>query len=625
MEDEPTTDTAQEVIDGTEAALSRLGVRQPKNRRWPMRVDLAEVADALGPSGDKGLLRWIAEKISIRADHDIQPVTLSRWLRLWPSVIILDGLDEVTSPEVRRRIIDEIEAFAEQADLDDADLLLIITTRPTGYSERISPEHFTQLDLRNLTPEAAVKYGQLVTNLRLADDLDKRDQVLKRFEKNAHDSNMARLMKTPLQVLIMTIILERLGTLPADRYQLFWRYYETIYERESGKTTTLSSLLTTHRASITELHEAVGLALQVQSETSTEAQALLPLESLRALAEARMTEVGYEQGATIADKIVAAATERLVLLVAHEDGTVTFELRSLQELMAARALSNAPDEEVERRLHLTARSPHWRNTWSFTAGRLFAEGPDYRRDMVCRVVETVDSQDEWPSWLCSIGPELAADLLSEGLAFATPKWQRRLIKVALRALGGPMPLDIVGLARGLSATTDSSNNLLRIRSAIQSALDGTPLARETATMLFQLGTFGPTVPGMSSNLSTDSRPDANATQLSVAEVLRPKMDQVQMDASVSASVEAVLNELANLKLMRHSDGYLAGVIPDPSATWTTTVKALQDPEVAVVLELLFKGLDTTCWPVALNLASAVWPNLSRPAVGHLIEQPDSAL
>lgn len=49
-------------------------------------------------------------------------------------------------------------------------------------------------------------------------------------------------MKTPLQVLIMTLILERLGNLPADRYQLFWHYYETVYDRESAKNVTLESL-----------------------------------------------------------------------------------------------------------------------------------------------------------------------------------------------------------------------------------------------------------------------------------------------------------------------------------------------------------------------------------------------
>jgi hypothetical protein len=626
MEDDSPTGTPKQISDGTRTALARMGVPQPKNRRWPLRVDLAEVADYLGPSGDRRFLRWLSEKISLRAQLDIQPVALKRWLRAWPSVLILDGLDEVTSPEVRRRILDEIESFVEEADRDDADILLVVTTRPTGYSERVAPAHFTQFDLRSLDAEAAVEYGRLVTSLRLADDLDLRDQVLSRFEKHATDSNMVRLMKTPLQVLIMTFILERLGTLPADRYQLFWRYYETVYEREAAKNTTLSSLFTEHRASITELHEAVGLALQIHSETSKDARALLPLSELRNMAEERMVEVGHEAGleaTKVADRILTAATERLVLLVAHEDDTVTFEIRSLQELMAARAISNGPDDTIRARLGVTAQSPHWRNAWVFTAGRLFAEGPDHRRDLICEVVETVDKHPGWPGWLCAIGPELAADLLGEGLASTTPKWQRRLIEVALRALAGPVPLDLRGLARGLSATSGTSNNLMHIRAALKTALSGTPQAQAVSAMLARLDDFGTPLPGMPARSDTKGRPDSTGKPVSVAELLRPALDQIEAPPQALAAVDSALTELADLKMHRHRhrhrDGYLATVEPDPSNPWAKTVAALREADAAVVMELLCGELDPDSWPVAMHLAHAVWPGLSRPPVGHLLD------
>jgi hypothetical protein len=432
---------------------------------------------------------------------------------------------------------------------------------------------------------------------------------------------MVRLMKTPLQVLIMTFILERLGTLPADRYQLFWRYYETVYEREAAKNTTLSSLFTDHRASITELHEAVGLALQIQSETSTDARALLPLSELRSMAEERMVEVGHEAGfeaTKVADRIVTAATERLVLLVAHEDDTVTFEIRSLQELMAARALSNGPDDTIRVRLSVTAQSPHWRNTWVFTAGRLFAEGPDHRRDLICEMVETVDKHPGWPGWLCAIGPELAADLLGEGLATTTPKWQRRLIEVALRALAGPVPLDLRGLARGMSATTETGNNLMHIRAALKTALSGTPQAHAVAAMLARLGDFGTPLPGMPSRSDTKGRPDSSGKPVSVAELLRPTLDQIEAPPEALAAVEAALTELADLKMLCHPDGYLATIEPDPAKSWAKTVELLRDPEAAVVMELLCGELSADSWPVVMHLARAVWPGLSRPPVGHLL-------
>ena len=50
-------------------------------------------------------------------------------------------------------------------------------------------------------------------------------------------------------------------------------------------------------------------------------------------------EVGHEEhdARDLADRILDVATQRLVLLVADEEETVSFDVRSLQELMAARA------------------------------------------------------------------------------------------------------------------------------------------------------------------------------------------------------------------------------------------------------------------------------------------------
>jgi hypothetical protein len=62
-------------------------------------------------------------------------------------VLVFDGLDEVTHITQRQRVIDEITALVEKADASDADLLIIATTRPTGYTERLLPQHFEQIDL----------------------------------------------------------------------------------------------------------------------------------------------------------------------------------------------------------------------------------------------------------------------------------------------------------------------------------------------------------------------------------------------------------------------------------------------------------------------------------------------
>lgn len=44
-------------------------------------------------------------------------------------------------------------------------------------------------------------------------------------------------------MLILTVIVASSGPLPANRYLLFWAYYETVFRREAAKRTTFSGVL----------------------------------------------------------------------------------------------------------------------------------------------------------------------------------------------------------------------------------------------------------------------------------------------------------------------------------------------------------------------------------------------
>ncbi|AYG04647.1 hypothetical protein [Gryllotalpicola protaetiae] len=614
--DESLTATTTAILDGTAAALERIGVSAPKNHRWPIRVNLAHYADEIGPSGDKSLLRWLSERVTARAELDIKPHTLKRWFQHWPCLVVLDGLDEVTAPEVRPRVLDEIRTFVEEAHQDDADLLVIVTTRPMGYTEQIMPELFTQLNLKYLDAPTAISYGRHITSRRLSDDLDRRDQVIARFERHASDATMLRLMKTPLQVLIMTLILEQFGVLPADRYQLFWRYFETIYQRESAKPTNLAPFLAEHRPAITDLHEAVGLSLQIHAETSTDARAILTKDELRQLAVQRLVQVGHQLGPQvdrIADRIVQATTERLVLLVPAENDGVSFEIRSLQELMAARALSNVTDEQLNAHLSATAPSPHWRNTWVFVAGRVFAEGPDHRRDLVTDVVENVDKNANWPGWLCAIGPELAAYLLDDGLAARTPRWQRRLIDVALRALSGPVPQDVRAVAIGLS-NASVGNDLMYIRNALKAAFAGTPVARTIAHSVLAAGQFGAPIPEAQTSLGQVTRVDAL-----LADLIEPQLAELGLSEGARQSLDSILIELRETALTAAWDASLQRLLATLPSSLPHTIAGLRDAEVGTALEILLGALGPENWSATAALGQAVWPSLARVPVGRQLE------
>jgi hypothetical protein len=604
--DEILTSTEREVATGTAAALDRIEISGPRGKRWPMRVDLAEFADALVPEGGIDFLRWLSQRVSDRAGLDIKPHTLKRWLMHWPCVVIFDGLDEVTAPEIRPRVLDEIKQFVEEAERDNADLLVVVTTRPTGYTERLMPTHFQQLDLAHLEAEEAAAYGRLVTERRLSDDLDRRDQLVRSFEKQVSLPAMLRLMKTPLQVLITTIILERAGVLPPDRYQLFSRYFDTLYERESAKNTNLAALLSQQKPLIVYVHEAAGRALQIQSEHSGDARAMLSLTELRDLVERRLEYLGHETGLArerIADQVMQATTERLVLLVPVEDGKVAFEIRSLQELMAARALVSASDEDLRDRLLVTAPSPHWRNAWVFAAGAVFANGPDHRRELVVDVVESIDRSPTWAGWLCPIGPEIAAALLDDGLVIAAPNFHRRLVGVALRAVEGAVPIDLRAVASGLATSASVDNSLrMRIRNTLRSALAGTPRASVTAVFLLVHSRLANEV-HLSDLRNVEADGDGNMQAVSVAEVLRGKLATMPDPTFAAGVLSPVLEEVQDVFVPAYGSREI-GVLGLPrSLPWDGLfVRTVSDPHGAELLELLVGALAPAEWRAAYGFA-----------------------
>jgi hypothetical protein len=186
-----------------------------------------------------------------------------------------------------------------------------------------------------------------------------------------------------------------------------------------------------------------------------------------------MIEVGHEdldEAGALADQITEIATTRLVLLAADEHDSVSFDVRSLQELMAGRALVGGDDGTIAANLRATAPSQHWRNTWLFAAGKLFTEG-DHRRAMVLELVERFDTTDRhWPGWLSPIGPTLAAHLLEDGLADTKPAALRALARVALHCLNGPLPDDYYSVGYGLNVAAQHHALHTLIRNELRAGL-----------------------------------------------------------------------------------------------------------------------------------------------------------
>lgn len=482
----------RQVITGTQAALERFERVLPRHPRWAMRIDLADYAEEHGFYEDATLIRYIAEQVSKRSDlGKISGPALLWWLKQWPWFLVLDGLDEVTEPSVRKRVIQRVVEFVTTAEADDCDVLVVLTTRPMGYVENIAPTQFERLDLDYLSAQEAVRYGELTTRVRLRNDHDRIERIVRQLRIAAEDDTLMPLLRTPLQVLIMTIIVGAAGHFAPDRYSLFWGYYDTVFRRERDKPASVRPILQNYGQHIQRLHERVGFELQARSEAGDRSAATLTHAELRNTTWQVLHDAGFkpsDHDAALLDKILTAATQRLVLIAPRGDEGYGFDVRSLQELMAARYLTTGTDDAVIQRLRTAASSPHWRNTVIFAAGHWFSDPQDHQHQAIVELVESVD-KDAYDRLgnVVPVGPRLALDVIDDGMARSLPLWRDRIIHRALQVLHEPVPQDLTTIARTLVRFADTGDEQHKaIAEGIRDALTSSVTSRVTAEALQEL-------------------------------------------------------------------------------------------------------------------------------------------
>lgn len=422
----------------TKHIFSDLGIPLPSNRRWPFTIKLNELGDAVAGGKDISILRFMASKMSelTSVDGEVTPAKLKQWLVKWPWILILDGLDEVPSQSVRDKVFETIEDFLTDARHVEADLFVVATTRPQGYAQEMNPAVYKHMTLAPLAPEEAQNYVEQLSAVQYADDEELRLRVNEQAGEALTREATSRLMVTPLQVTIMTLLLARRVSLPESKHELFRSYFSTIYEREMNKSHShLAKLLREQRKNVEFVHQRVGLALQQKAELVGHADALLTKSQFEEVIEKRLRageDFSQETADHIRKDLSEAALTRLVLLVPRAAGHVGFELRSLQEFMAASFFFSRGEHYALEPFAATAHSTHWRHTWLLGAGRLFEEH-ETLRDSLVALVDDISTQSH-VSRACCLGPLLALDVLDDDIATNSPRYRRRLTRIALDLL-----------------------------------------------------------------------------------------------------------------------------------------------------------------------------------------------
>jgi ATPase family associated with various cellular activities (AAA) len=449
------------------AAFDEASLPRPTLHRIPVSVNLPTYADEISGGTDISLLRHLTGIVNKGASETLGASDMKKLLRLWPSIVVLDGLDEVASQDVRRAVVERLSDFMGEMAAANADVTVVCTSRPQGFEEALPRDFYDYLVLDRLEAADASHYADRFLRIRHPNDDEQREQVAQRLAAAAQNPATSKLMETPLQVTIMALLLERSTRVPSSRYKLFANYYDVIYQRETNKPGWVGTFLQDQKVAVDALHERAALLIHRRAETAGEAESILKQDALRQLALSHMHGSGWpdEEALSLASKVVDLASERLVLIVPRGDG-VGFEVRSLQEFMAARALTVSGDADVARDLQALAASAHWRNAWLLAAGRVFAERLAVRGDLTSIADE--NDNESLASMLVAPGASLALDLLDDGLAGTEPNYELRLVSSAMRLLDGPPCREILKLVVVMHARMSASQ---QVRARVEGEVD----------------------------------------------------------------------------------------------------------------------------------------------------------
>ena len=408
--------------------LDREHLNAPFTLRFPLRIVLAEFAS----SGANSLLQYCTARIRQATTSSFNDDDLREWLSVYPWLVVLDGLDEVPASANRNEVLTAISEFWVDVEQSHGDVFVLATTRPQGYSGEFRGLGYEHMWLQPLSAGAALHYAGALIAARHPGDDEKQASLLRRMSDASGDADIRKLMSTPLQAAILSDLVEEYGPPPRERHSLFSAFYETIYNRERNRGIPASEILVTSKPVIDSLHRRVGLLLHVRSEQAGSTEARLSPEELELVVLERLQEDGYtgKAAAKIVASIIDAATDRLVFLVAHESREFGFEIRSVQEFMAAEELMFAHPDLVRKRLSLIAPKPHWRNVSLFAAGRCFARD-QYLRDSILALCVTMNEEEERPLLaLLRVGSSLALDLLNDGSVSQQPAFEKALARIA---------------------------------------------------------------------------------------------------------------------------------------------------------------------------------------------------
>lgn len=435
--------------------------------RFPIHIALPQYADTISKNSDNppSLLKYVATEFQKLSDEEVDPGDLRNWISSYPSMIVLDGLDEVPRTSNRADVIRAIERLDADIHEAKADTLMVVTSRPQGYLNDLDRKHWQHCDLAELDANNAVRFAQRLGEITIPDRYQ-RAEVIKTLTEASKEPSTGPLMISPLQVsLLLSLVLTR-NDIPTDRWTLFDRHYQMLRDREIAKGGPNGDLIKEFLSEIDLIHYEAGFILQVRAEQKGNASAHFNADEFKSLIKRSLHEsiLEEEECEVVAEKIKVLATTRLVFLGDRAEGKIAFDVRSLQEFMAAARIMVSPEALIPNRLTEIALKSHWSNVFRIACSKIYSKAELVRlRDNVLRILDCFNSGDRGLDFRSTrAGAKLAVGLLLECSSGARQTDRANLAARAIKVL----EVDSTTMSQTLAMALDG-----KVASRISVAID----------------------------------------------------------------------------------------------------------------------------------------------------------
>ncbi|MFA7240369.1 MAG: SUMF1/EgtB/PvdO family nonheme iron enzyme [Sulfuricellaceae bacterium] len=458
---------ARDLADGASRTREELGLNE--SGALPILLALRQIGSYLrehrhhddGTEGHAILLQFLVqtlknERIEVPADF------FDTWLNSGRAVVMLDGLDEVADPTLRRRVSRLVDAFARAYPL----CRYIVTSRIVGYTDAAQlTENFAVATVRDFTLEDVrtflsqwhrlIAIGQKgVGDSAETYAAQQTRQLLDAIEKN---ERVRELAINPLMLTVIALIHRDRVKLPDRRAELYQEAVDVLLGKWDEARGVQESLILNNRPFDISDRRLVlqHLALAMHERNIKEIDAE-PLREILAQQLGDAVTDPRELEATVT-RFLNVIQERTGLLIARAEGSYAFSHLTFQEYLAALCIAGRDDYVA----YTLQRSAHewWREVILLEAGCLSTQSKEKTTRLIRAIAAAVKEPE--PHHNLVLAAECVRDAGANRIVGDLETELRTRLQSELEApvARGRFAALITPITRGISAATATKRRI----------------------------------------------------------------------------------------------------------------------------------------------------------------------